>query len=307
MLHHIIIFLPLLGAILDGAKIFPTPAGRAIVLAAALIGSIVAFIRYSGESRDQLIRSAAISLFGSFFTFVFSTHLGLGAVVASALVGLVGAQLFKGRDQVVMYLGAFVGMSALTRFPTYLPLIIAGLLGGLFFELADESWPGVGGRLGTLAAGAVVVVLAVTGPQAAGPAAGFELQPLLITVGIAALWGFGGFWLRQHTQLTVVEVSALLALVAGIALPWIFPSMGVFLATVCTAVSYVAMCSDVRAGCYGDMITISIICGLINYFGQSILTGVGGRLGTSAAISVLLYLAIKKLFTSGSSKEAAKA
>ncbi len=307
MLHHLIIFLALVGAILDGTKIFPTTAGRAIVLALALIGSIVAFIRFKGESRDQLIRSAAISLFGAFFTFVFSTRLGLGAVVASAIVGLMGAQLFKGRDQVVMYLGAFVGMSALARFPSYLPLIIAGLLGGLFFELADESWPGVGGRLGTIAAGAVVVVLAVTGPQAAGAFAGFELQALLITIAIAALWGFGGFWLRQHTQLTVVEVSALLALVAGIALPWIFPATGVFLATVCTAVSYAAMCSDARAGSYGDMVIISIICGIINYFGQSILAGVGGRLGTSAAISVLLYLTIKKVFTSGSSKGAAKA
>ena len=78
-------------------------------------------------------------------------------------MGLLGAQVLKGRDQLVMYMGAFVGMSSALRFPTLAPLVAAGLLAGVLFELTDECWVGVGGRLGTIAAAAVVVVLALIG------------------------------------------------------------------------------------------------------------------------------------------------
>lgn len=163
MWHHILIFLPLLGAILDVTKVLPTVVGRGLMLVALLFGVFAALKRPNFKFSTQFIRSAVISLAGALLTFVLSTRLGLGAVVASGLVGLIGAQVVKGREQLVMYLGVFVGMSSVLRFPSFGPLIVAGLLGGLLFELADESWVGVGGRLGTLAAAAVLVVLAMTG------------------------------------------------------------------------------------------------------------------------------------------------
>ncbi|MDI9414174.1 MAG: hypothetical protein QM401_11495 [Bacillota bacterium] len=160
---HIIIFLPLLGAALDIFDQLFTPVGRTVILLALAAGLLAAVLRPEFKLKNELLRSAIISLVGAMLTFVLSTQLNLGAVIASAIVGLVGARVFKDNDQVVMYLGAFVGMSSALRFPTLLPLIVAGLLGGLFFELLDDSWVGVGGRLGTLAAAAVVVVLVVMG------------------------------------------------------------------------------------------------------------------------------------------------
>lgn len=163
MLHHLIIFLPLAGIILDSLKILPAPVGRFVMIAVFLVGLAAAVAKLDAESRPPILRSALCSLAGALATFCLSINLGLGAVVASGLVGLVGAQILKGRDQVVMYLGAFVGMSSLLRFPTYLPLILAGLLGGIYFELLDQSWGGVGGRLGTLAAAAGLTVLVIVG------------------------------------------------------------------------------------------------------------------------------------------------
>ncbi|HBG02484.1 MAG TPA: hypothetical protein DDW87_13105 [Firmicutes bacterium] len=163
MLHYIVIFIPLLGAALDILDVLFTPVGRLVVLTAVVVGLIAIFRRPGFSLGPQLAKSALISLVGAALTFVLSTQLNLGAVVASALVGLVGAQVLKGRDQLVLYLGAFVGMSSVLRFPTYGPLIVAGLLGGFLFELVDDCWIGVGGRLGTIAATAVVVVLAITG------------------------------------------------------------------------------------------------------------------------------------------------
>jgi len=160
---HIIIFVPLLGAALDIFDQLFTPVGRTIILVALAVGLLAAVLRPEFKLTNRFLRSSIVSLIGALFTFVLSTQLNLGAVIASAIVGLVGARVFKDNDQVVMYLGAFVGMSSALRFPTLLPLIVAGLLGGLFFELLDDSWVGVGGRLGTLAAAAVVVVLVVMG------------------------------------------------------------------------------------------------------------------------------------------------
>ncbi|HBG10499.1 MAG: hypothetical protein ACOX46_10590 [Limnochordia bacterium] len=122
---------------------------------------------------------------------------------------------------------------------------------------------------------------------------------------IALVWGAAGFWLRQNTKLSVVEVSALLALTAGLVLPPLFTE-GALFALTCTAVSYAAMCSGERCCSYKDMLTISGVCSLVIYFGQSVLTGIGGRLGTSAAISVLLCLLVRNVLNLDKAQKAAK-
>lgn len=121
------------------------------------------------------------------------------------------------------------------------------------------------------------------------------MQTLLLALIIAVVWGAAGFWLRQKTTLTVVEVSALLALVAGLILPRLFRE-GALFAAICTAVSYAAMCSAERIETYLEMMAVSAICALLLFGGQNVLVGVGGRLGTSAAVSVLLFLLIKTKF-----------
>ncbi|MGI6672813.1 MAG: hypothetical protein ACOX53_00460 [Limnochordia bacterium] len=161
--YQILICVPLAAAVLDIFNLLPTVFGRIVVLAVLVVGVVAALNRPKFKLSGQLIKSALISCAGAVVTFLLSTRLGLGAVVASALVGLVGAQVLKGRDQLIMYMGSFVGMSSALRFPTLGPLVAAGLLGGILFELTDECWVGVGGRLGTIAAAAVVVVLSLIG------------------------------------------------------------------------------------------------------------------------------------------------
>lgn len=131
------------------------------------------------------------------------------------------------------------------------------------------------------------------------------MNTLLLSLVISLLCGGAGFWLRQKTKLTVVEVSALLTLTAGLVLPRLF-SEGNLFAITCTAVSYATMCNEKRAGRYLDILPISAVCALVIYFGQTILVGVGGRLGTSAAVSVLLFVVAKNFFSPGSVKSVAK-
>ena len=188
-------------------------------------------------------------------------------------MGLLGAQVLKGRDQLVMYMGAFVGMSSALRFPTLAPLVAAGLLAGVLFELTDECWVGVGAGWAPLR----------RQWSWFSPDRRYLMLTMALNMLIALVCGAAGFWLRQNTKLTVTEMSALLALTAGLVLPRIFAE-GALFALTCTAVSYAAMCSSERCCSYRQILIISAICSLVIYLGQSVLVGVGGRLGTSARL-----------------------
>lgn len=115
---------------------------------------------------------------------------------------------------------------------------------------------------------------------------------VFLGVGLGLLWGFAGRTLRQKTKLSMVAVSASLTLIAALALPRLFHD-GYLYALICTAVSYVTMSSAQRLERLWETLTVSCICALVVYFGQDILLGIGGRLGTFAAVSVLIFTAPK--------------
>lgn len=124
------------------------------------------------------------------------------------------------------------------------------------------------------------------------------MMSMLLGVMFGLLTGFAGHRLRQKTQLSVVEVSAWLTLVAGIILPRVFSDGWVF-ASICTAVSYVVMSSYKRINNLPETLVVSGVCSLVVFFGQNILVGIGGRLGTSAAVSVLIVVFGKSLLKWG--------
>lgn len=126
----------------------------------------------------------------------------------------------------------------------------------------------------------------------------------IINAVMAAAWGTAGFWLRQNTELSAVEMSALLSLTAGLVLPRLFVEGSLFALT-CTAVSYAAMCSTERCCSFYEILAISLICSQVIYFGQDVLVGVGGRLGTSAALSVLIFALGKNLLQAAKTRRAA--
>lgn len=111
---------------------------------------------------------------------------------------------------------------------------------------------------------------------------------LFVGIGLALLWGFLGHTLRQKTKLSVVAVSSLLTLVGALVLPRAFTD-GYLYALICTAVSYVTMSSTHRLEKLGETLAVSGICALVVFFGQDILVGVGGRLGTFAALSFFIF------------------
>ena len=91
-----------------------------------------------------------------------------------------------------------------------------------------------------------------------------------------------------------VKASAIVTLFSGIVLPYIFPSVGITLATVATTSSYAAMVSKEKFSKITDMVFVGAIVSVLFILFQDAFVGVGGRLGTMAAIAGFTWLGIKK-------------
>lgn len=92
-----------------------------------------------------------------------------------------------------------------------------------------------------------------------------------------------------------VIASAVVTLISGILFPSLLPEEGMLLATVATAGSYAAMVSKEKFSKIVDMIFVGVLCGIIFMLTQDVFVGVGGRLGSIAAISCFSWLGLKKI------------
>ncbi len=94
---------------------------------------------------------------GALLTGILNIELGLGGVIASAVVGLVGVlikKIFKNSSALLapaIYCGSFIGMTKGFVEPYYLILSLAGIISGLFFSISQFWFQGFGGKLGSIA------------------------------------------------------------------------------------------------------------------------------------------------------------
>ncbi|HHT69386.1 MAG TPA: hypothetical protein GXZ85_09050 [Firmicutes bacterium] len=163
MCRHALILLPLVVATLELAGYLIGRTSSVVLL--ALLAFIIVLAPKGCRLGDwkKALRSALICLVGALASFLLANNLDLGPLMASAVVGLLGTVVLKEKDQLVVYLGTFIGMSSALRFPTLSLVVLAGLTGGILWEMLSETWNGVGGRLGTVAATAVLIVLLAFG------------------------------------------------------------------------------------------------------------------------------------------------
>ena len=90
---------------------------------------------------------------GAVFTFLLQKA-GCSAVVASCIVGLIGALIghftLSTHLPLIVFCGSFVGMTSLTLGSIPL-MILGGALCGLVYKISLNVFAGYGGRLGTIA------------------------------------------------------------------------------------------------------------------------------------------------------------
>lgn len=103
------------------------------------------------------------------------------------------------------------------------------------------------------------------------------------------------YFISIHLKKGPVLASAMVTLASGIILPYIFKDNGVLFAVVATTGSYAAMVSREKFPSVKDMAFVGLLCGTLFLLTQDVFLGVGGRLGSIAAISGLSWLGINKI------------
>lgn len=121
------------------------------------------------------------------------------------------------------------------------------------------------------------------------------MEEIIILV-ISILAGITTYIVSHFLERGAVIGSAIVTLVSGMMFPYFFPSIGGVLATAAACSSYAGMISLENALNIFEMAVISLMTGILFIAARSAYVGIGGRLGTIAAISCFAWLGFKKVF-----------
>lgn len=118
------------------------------------------FVQKNVENRmwnANNLKTLVIALLSTVITYSLNVDFGLGAVVASGLIGLAASLILPKDQAVVAYTGSFAGMSSSLVLTGYPMVTVAGLLVGFAYVLTRPFYQGYGGKLGTIAAASVMI------------------------------------------------------------------------------------------------------------------------------------------------------
>lgn len=115
----------------------------------------------------------------------------------------------------------------------------------------------------------------------------------------AILGSVGAYWISISLNKGGVLGSAIVTLLSGLLFPRFVPEFGSTLALVATAGSYAGMISKKNVPNIVEMVFIGGFVGIIFILSSSAYVGLGGRLGTIAAISCFAWLGLKQVYRVG--------
>ena len=222
---------------------------------------------------------------GAVFTRLLAVDLGLGVVVAAALVGLL-ADRTRPSYGAAVYCGAFVGMASPALFGELTAVTAAGILAGMVFVAAEQVFDGFGGKLGTTAfVGCAAVALALGVDGGSGSAVPGSIAVGYVLAGAAAA---GITYISSvHLEHGPVQASALVGLVGGLVCPALLTA-GEGVAAVVFCASFAGMARPGRVPGLGAMVVAGALCGVLVAATSPVLVGFGGKLGTIAFVACLV-------------------
>lgn len=227
---------------------------------------------------------------GALLTYTGSINLGLGAVTASCLVGLLAA-LITPKVAVPAYCGAFVGMSSIKLFASHSGLAVAATVSGVVYVLGTQVLNGFGGKLGTIAfVGTASIGWGLTRAFVITPTP--DLETSLLIVFFATVAAVSTFVLSIHLKHGPVLASSVVGLLGGLILPALYPLTGGTLAVLVVCASYTGMSNTERCPHPWMMVLAGLITGVIFVYSTPLAGGAGGKLGTIAFGSMIAVYGI---------------
>ena len=280
------------------------------LVALILLGLILALIR---EALHPTIKTSAAKIrdfslimvshiAGAWLTFELSHTFGLGAVLASALIGLIGGIFFP-QFGAPIFCGSFVGMCSADVYIHGYDVLLAGAFAGLVYILGREVLNGFGGKLGTIAfAGTLLTGLGLKRQFIISPVPPFELAwHIVLYAAIAAVLTY---WLSVSFKWSPVCASAAVGLAGGLLLPLLHPVSGGMLAVVVFCASFTGMSAPERLPGISLMVMAGLFTGIIFLYSMPIFGGAGGKLGTIAFGSSLAVWGYRQTFLDQTGKSA---
>lgn len=265
-----------------------------VVVVAVLVGAVVEMVREGrrvpcatlGELLNAANLRAALAVFlGALLGYVLSVDVGLGAVTAASLVALIAAAVVPAYA-IPAYCGSFVGMTSARLLINHGELAIAALVAALIYLLTTCAYPGLGGKLGTIAFTGSVITgwgldreFLITPVPASSVILEIIVHALLATVVT--------YWLNHELGHGPVIASGLVGLVGGLVLPALDAVHGPTLAVMVMCASFAGMSSRERFPHVGLMAVVGLVAGAIFVYSMPTLGGAGGKLGTIAFGSAL--------------------
>ena len=122
------------------------------------------------------------------------------------------------------------------------------------------------------------------------------MQNIIIIV-VAIIAGIVTYAIANILNKGAVFASAVVTLISGIIFPYFFPIMGNTLMVVAACASYAGMVAVKNVPKLWEMIMVSTIAGTLFIITSTTYAGVGGRLGTIAALSCLAWIGFKRVFS----------
>lgn len=222
---------------------------------------------------------------GALVAYVLSVDVGLGAVTASALVALVAALILP-EHAVPIYCGSFVGMTSARLLISHGEVAIAGGIAATLYVLTACSYPGYGGKLGTIAF--IGSVLTGWGLDREFLITEIPTQPVIwLIIAHAMIATVVTYWLSIRLEHGPVVASGIVGLIGGLVLPAVYSEIGETLAVMVICASFAGMSSAQRFPRFLWMLTAGLVTGLIFVYSMPLMGGAGGKLGTIAFSSVL--------------------
>lgn len=228
-------------------------------------------------------------------TFYLNHYIGLGSVMSSSLIGLIGGLILK-KYKGVNFTASFIGMSSVSVLLSPVHALFSGLFLFAFWSLLKDYFQGLGGKFGTIALLSITsfsLFLYFITPgyefnlfnSSNYSINGVKVMSIVITSILSVM---SMHFLRDNLVKDCVINSSLIGLISSLFL-------NNLTASVAYSASFAGMCSSELLNDYKRSVVIGSILGFVYLIMLGLFPGYGGKLGFIGLISTFVYKKFAKI------------